>query len=285
MVGAGRAGLSRGRRGGGVAALAVPAPPTADTAPPALAAASPSTDATRTSGYDQAAVKFERLPVKGWDRHTDFARYRFGEAWSDDVNVEFGHNGCNTRDDILRRDLADLVVRPGTCYAQSGVLLHDLYTGESTAFVRGSGTSTPCRSTTWSRCPTPGTRAREWDPQRRRDFANDPHNLLAVGAQVNFDKAFRDATAWLPPNGLPLRVRRPPDRGQDELPAVGVEEREAGDGRRAGRLLASGTSPSPVSARGSSARRGLRRALSTSSSSRTTATSRAAGSASGSDRS
>ena len=76
--------------------------------------------------------QLERLPVKGWDRHTDFARYRFGEAWSDDVNVEFGHNGCNTRDDILRRDLADLVVRPGTCYAQSGVL-HDPYTGESIA--------------------------------------------------------------------------------------------------------------------------------------------------------
>ncbi len=42
--------------------------------------------------------------------------------------------------------------------------------------------------------------AREWDDQRRRDFANDPRNLLAVGAQANFDKAFRDATAWLPPN-------------------------------------------------------------------------------------
>ena len=38
---------------------------------------------------------------------TDFSRYRFGEPWSDDVNVEFGHNGCNTRDDILRRDLTD----------------------------------------------------------------------------------------------------------------------------------------------------------------------------------
>ena len=36
---------------------------------------------------------------------TDFSRYRFGEPWSDDVNVEFGHNGCNTRDDVLRRDL------------------------------------------------------------------------------------------------------------------------------------------------------------------------------------
>ena len=42
--------------------------------------------------------------------------------------------------------------------------------------------------------------ARDWDAQRRRDFANDPRNRLAVGGKTNFDKAFRDATAWLPPN-------------------------------------------------------------------------------------
>ncbi|WP_343575497.1 DUF1524 domain-containing protein, partial [Mycobacterium sp.] len=35
---------------------------------------------------------------------------------------------------------------------------------------------------------------------RRRDFANDPRNLLAVGGQVNFDKAFRDVGSWLPPD-------------------------------------------------------------------------------------
>jgi hypothetical protein len=42
--------------------------------------------------------------------------------------------------------------------------------------------------------------ARGWDDQRRRDFANDPRNLLAVAGQANFDKAFGDATAWLPAN-------------------------------------------------------------------------------------
>src|SRR6185503_7215787 len=138
--------------------------------------------------------------VKGWDRQTDFSRYRFGEPWSDDVNVEFGHNGCNTRDDILRRDLTQLVVRPGTCYAQSGVLI-DRYTGESIAFVRGPDSSEAIQidhvislSDAWYKG------ARDWDEQRRRDFANDPRNLLAVGAKANFDKAFRDANAWLPPN-------------------------------------------------------------------------------------
>ena len=140
------------------------------------------------------------LPVKGWDRTQDFKRYRFGEAWSDDVNVEFGHNGCNTRDDILRRDLADLVVRPGTCYAERGTL-HDPYAGEVITFVRGTGhlrrgADRPRGplADAWYRAPA------EWDDQRRLDFANDPRNLLAVSPKANFDKAFRDAASWLPPN-------------------------------------------------------------------------------------
>jgi hypothetical protein len=153
-----------------------------------------------TATYDTARAQLAALPVKGWDRHTDFSRYRFGEPWSDDVNVEFGHNGCNTRDDILRRDLTQLVVRPGTCYAQSGVLI-DPYTGASIPFVRGPATSEAVQidhvvslSDAWYKG------ARDWDDQRRRDFANDPRNLLAVGAKANFDKAFRDANAWLPPD-------------------------------------------------------------------------------------
>ena len=153
-----------------------------------------------SSDYDDARALLAGLPVKGWDRMTDFSRYRFGEPWSDDVNVEFGHNGCNTRDDILRRDLTDLAVRPGTCYAQSGVLI-DPYTAESIAFVRGPETSEAVQidhlvslSDAWYKG------ARDWDDQRRRDFANDPRNLVAVGGKANFDKAFRDANAWLPPN-------------------------------------------------------------------------------------
>lgn len=153
-----------------------------------------------TPGYDQARTMLAGLPVKGWDRNTDFSRARFGERWSDDVDVEFGHNGCNTRDDILRRDLDELVVRPGTCYAQSGVLL-DPYTGATIPFARGPDTSDVVQidhvvslSDAWYKG------ARAWDDQRRRDFANDPRNLLAVGGKANFDKAFRDATSWLPPN-------------------------------------------------------------------------------------
>jgi hypothetical protein len=167
---------------------------------PMTAEPSAAPSAQGTAGYHHAREALRRLPVQDWDRRRDFARYQFGEAWSDDVDAELGHNGCNTRDDILRRDLADLVVRPGTCFAQSG-MLRDPYGGETIVFVRGPQTSDAVQidhvvslADAWYKG------ARDWDGRRRRDFANDPRNLLAVGAKGNFDKAFRDAASWLPPN-------------------------------------------------------------------------------------
>lgn len=161
----------------------------------------PSDPATGPSArFDFARQQLKALQVRGWDRTSDFKRYQFGQAWSDDVNVEFGHNGCNTRDDILRRDLKSLVVRPFTCFAQSGTLI-DPYTGTTIDFVRGPQTSNGVEidhvvalADAWYKG------ARAWDPQRRLDFANDPRNLLAVSPQANFDKAYRDAASWLPPN-------------------------------------------------------------------------------------
>lgn len=168
-------------------------------ASPQTVVAGPTTAAPE-SRYDVARRQLKALEVRGWDRTSDFQRYRFGQAWSDDVNVEFGHNGCNTRDDILKRDLQNLVIRPFTCYAQSGTL-SDPYTGTTITFVRGPESSNTIEidhvvslADAWYKG------ARAWDPQRRLDFANDPRNLLAVSPQANFDKAFRDAASWLPPN-------------------------------------------------------------------------------------
>ena len=165
---------------------------------PTSSAAPPS--ASPESRFDISRRQLAALQVRGWDRTSDFQRYQFGEAWSDDVNVEFGHNGCNTRDDILKRDLQNLVVRPFTCFAQSGTLV-DPYTGTTINFVRGPQSSNAVEidhvvslADAWYKG------ARAWDPQRRLDFANDPRNLLAVSPQANFDKAFRDAASWLPPN-------------------------------------------------------------------------------------
>ncbi len=168
------------------------ASPTWKPAPTSTVAGTPRFDATR--------AQLAALAVHGWDSRSDFERSRFGEAWSDGVNVELGHNGCNTRDDILRRDLTNVVVRLGTCYVQSGTL-HDPYTGTTIEFVRGPTTSGSVQidhvvslADAWYKG------ARYWDPQRRQDFANDPRNLLAVSPKANFDKDFRDAASWLPPN-------------------------------------------------------------------------------------
>jgi len=48
-----------------------------------------------------ALTLLETIPIKGWAPKTGYSRDRFGLPWTDDVDVEGGHNGCDTRDDIL----------------------------------------------------------------------------------------------------------------------------------------------------------------------------------------
>jgi len=133
---------------------------------------------------------------------TGYDRELFGSAWSDDNGNPFGHNGCDTRNDILRRDLEHPVVETGTneCVVLSGTL-NDPYTATAIHFVRGETTSTQVQidhvvalGDAWQ------TGAQRWGPERRQDFANDPLNLLAVDGPVNESKGDADAATWLPPN-------------------------------------------------------------------------------------
>ena len=64
----------------------------------------------------------QSLEIKGRAPKTGYDRERFGSAWTDDVNVAGGRNGCDTRNDILQRDLAQISVRNGThgCLVESG---------------------------------------------------------------------------------------------------------------------------------------------------------------------
>jgi Protein of unknown function (DUF1524) len=142
------------------------------------------------------------LPVKGRAPKTGYARDQFGPAWTDDNDDELGHNGCDTRNDILRRDLAALAVKPGThdCVVTAGTLA-DPYTGRTIAFVRGATSSSAVQvdhvvalSDAWQKG------AQQWPARTRRDLANDPLNLLAVTGPVNRAKGDGDAATWLPPN-------------------------------------------------------------------------------------
>ncbi len=158
-------------------------------------AASADTPADTLATLDTLAIK-GRAPKTGYDRDL------FGQRWTDDVAVDYGYNGCDTRNDILRRDLVDVVIKPDSngCAVLSGVL-RDPYTGTVVDFLRGPGTSAEVQidhvvalSDAWQKG------AQQWDEIARRNFANDPVNLQATIGWVNQQKGGGDAATWLPPD-------------------------------------------------------------------------------------
>ena len=134
--------------------------------------------------------------TKGRAAKTGYTRDQFGPSWSD-----VDRNGCDTRNDILKRDLTGEVFKEktGECVILSGVL-KDPYSGESINFVRGVVTSMEVQidhvvalSNAWQ------TGAFKLTLKERTAFANDPLNLLAVKGRLNSQKGDGDAATWLPP--------------------------------------------------------------------------------------
>ena len=112
-----------------------------------------------------------RAPATGYDRDA------FGEPWAD-----VDDNGCDTRNDVLDRDLRDIRFDPsaGSCIVESG-FLDDPYSGRTIDFVRGWETSSEIQidhvvalSNAWQ------TGARFWSSTKMLRFANDPLELLAA---------------------------------------------------------------------------------------------------------
>ncbi|MFJ9574655.1 HNH endonuclease family protein [Streptomyces bacillaris] len=146
-----------------------------------------------------ALKALDELPVKDRAPKTGYSRDQFGPAWSDDSTAPDSHNGCSTRDDVLARDLSD-VVRKGPCTVVSGVL-HDPYTATTIAFTRGVKTSLAVQidhivplSLSWQ------TGAQQLSAAERLSLANDPLNLAAVDGPTNGAKRDGDAATWLPPS-------------------------------------------------------------------------------------
>ena len=153
-----------------------------------------SSAATATS---DALTTLEKLPVKGRAPKTGYSRKQFGPQWSD-----VDRNGCDTRNDILKRDLTAIVVREKTrnCVIESGIL-EDPYSGEKIEFQRGEKTSALVQidhvvalSNAWQ------TGIFQATTKVRTAFANDPLNLMAVKGSLNSQKGDGDAATWLPPN-------------------------------------------------------------------------------------
>ncbi len=136
-------------------------------------------------------------------RGNDYHRAAFGDTWTDDNDAPGGHNGCDTRNDILDRDLIDktyVSIKRCPIAVASGIL-HDPYTNALIAFVRGNQIGAAVQidhivplALAWD------LGARNWTDEMRLRFANDPANLIAVAGQANQDKGDQEPADWMPPN-------------------------------------------------------------------------------------
>ena len=147
------------------------------------------------SEHGTALGQLDTLEVKGRAPLTGYERERFGAAW-----LDADRNGCDTRNDILGRDLTHRSYDPRThgCVVLSGDLT-DSYTKDRIRFVKGDGTLVDidhvvALGNAWV------TGAFRWEIRKRAALANDPMNLLAVDASANRQKGDGDAATWLPGN-------------------------------------------------------------------------------------
>uniref|UniRef100_UPI0006E212B1 HNH endonuclease family protein n=1 Tax=Streptomyces graminilatus TaxID=1464070 RepID=UPI0006E212B1 len=151
--------------------------------------------APAAAGPDASAVTAElnALPVRVHSSLAGYSREAFGPAWSDEGSVELAQNHCPTRQDILSRDLTDVVRAQDGCTVVSGVL-HDRYTGETIVFRRGPTTSLAVQidhivplGLAWQ------SGARDLTAAQRLDFRQCPSNLAAVSGPANAAKGAKDA--------------------------------------------------------------------------------------------
>lgn len=143
-----------------------------------------------------ALAVLEILEVKGRAPRNNYDRLAFGEAW-----LDVDGNGCDTRNDVLRRDLTDVqLVRGSLCQVAAGKLAEP-YTGRTLEFSRGAETSKAIQidhvvalGDAWQKG------AQQLSAQKRESLGNDPLNLIAVDGPANVEKSDADAASWLPPN-------------------------------------------------------------------------------------
>lgn len=166
-------------------------------------------DQTAAAQALQALVVAPPAELSGYDRDCGPGQAcSFGPAWSDDVDVAGGHNGCDTRNDMLNRDLhpgqlggvavAKRLREPGRCVVLEGVL-DDPYTGKAIHFTKDRADAVQvdhvvALAAAWR------AGAAAWQPRQRHNFANDPRNLLVVDASTNQSKGDATADEWQPPN-------------------------------------------------------------------------------------
>src|SRR5699024_7953215 len=128
------------------------------------------------------------LDVAEQDRsEDDYERDEFGDGWA-----SIG-GGCDTRDQILNRDLVEITYENGSdCEATDGTL-HDPYTGTT---IEGHLSEDVQIDHIVSLGDAWYSGAEDWSSEKREAFANDPANLVAVDAGENMSKSDDAISEW-----------------------------------------------------------------------------------------
>lgn len=126
----------------------------------------------------------------------------FGPAWTDDNDGPGGHDGCDTRNNVLAVQLSSPSFRASSknCVVLGGIL-DDPYTGQRVTFDKADAKAVQIDhvyplAAAWD------MGASEWTAAQRTIFANDlDYNLLAVDGKTNQAKSDQTPAQWLPPAG------------------------------------------------------------------------------------
>ena len=142
--------------------------------------------------YTLAAEALGQLAVKERADRSGYARSNFSPGWG---NVD----GCDMRNRILQRDLAEVVLDDDDCTVLTGVLEKDMFSGKRIEFERGPDTSGDIHiehivavSDAWQKG------AQDLSEDERYNFFNDPLNLIAIDGPTNMEKGDKDASDWMP---------------------------------------------------------------------------------------
>ncbi|QCW51264.1 HNH endonuclease [Nocardioides dongxiaopingii] len=170
-------------------------------APAGGPAPSPTPGADRTRELlGLVRVVARRPDVPGYDRECGAdGGCVFGTEWSDDTDAPDGHNGCDTRNDVLGASLRDVRYseRSPDCDVVAGTL-DDPYTGARIDYAtEGSQIHVDHLfplAAAWD------LGAAGWTPAQRARFANDTAlELVAVDGTANLQKGDSTPASWLPP--------------------------------------------------------------------------------------
>jgi len=172
-----------------------PPPRTTPTRSPGAAPPATGTAKLISAELRQIRVIASRPDVPGYKRD------QFGQTWTDAHTGRGGHNGCDTRNDILAAQLTAVQYRARSrCVVIAGTLLTDPYTGRRIDFRKAAATKVQIDhlyplARAWD------MGAARWPLRRRVDFANDEAaNLLAVDGPANASKNDDGPGEWLPIN-------------------------------------------------------------------------------------